>query len=564
MKDRRNRNGFSSWSTFFWCTLLVVLTSITLTTLMFSPFTTPSFQGKWKASRAAVITARDTVTLPDQSLVFLNYPPAFRFHTKHDLLCFYSSADSPTQTHTHPPIQLHQERHREQIVRCELPPRGSTVSVLIKSTGGVVPVEASGTHDWTPLVYEAFFDRDNTTIVFVKGLNLKPEKLIEPSKFQCIFGWDLTKPNFFLKTDAVSAAQEIIRCKTPKSILTGLGQAQAQAQTQSFKVTIQTNNTEVIFPSIARPGLRPQHNTPRQKAHEMCICTMLRNQARFMKEWVMYHTKIGVQRWFIYDNNSDDDLENVISFLKSVGYNISQHLWPWVKTQEAGFAHCALRARASCEWVGFIDVDEFLNVRIKGGLRRVIWNNAKPGGNVGEIRAPCYSFGPSGLREVPRQGVTVGYTCRLAARERHKSIVRPEALNQSLINVVHHFHLRAPFVTVDAEKSEMMINHYKYQVWEVFKEKFYRRVATYVADWQEEQNVGSKDRVPGLGTKAVQPVDWANRFCEVKDYGLRNWVLRNLFDRRTRLLPWQPEFEHHLRKKRRLKDKLFGTVQPFV
>lgn len=281
-----------------------------------------------------------------------------------------------------------------------------------------------------------------------------------------------------------------------------------------------------------------------------------------MKEWVMYHAKIGVQRWFIYDNNSDDDIENVISFLQSVGYNISQHLWPWVKTQEAGFAHCALQARSSCDWVGFIDVDEFFNVKIKGGMHGVIWHHAKPGSNVGEIRTPCYSFGPSGLREVPKEGVAVGYTCRLAARERHKSIVRPEALNQSLINVVHHFHLGAPFVTVDVEKSEMMINHYKYQVWKVFKEKFYRRVATYVADWQEEQNVGSRDRVPGLGTKPVEPADWANRFCEVRDNGLRNWVLRNLEDRRTRLLPWQSEFEHHLRKRRRRKEKKPFMIQP--
>ena len=83
-----------------------------------------------------------------------------------------------------------------------------------------------------------------------------------------------------------------------------------------------------------------------------------------------------------------------------------------------------------------------------------------------------------------------------------------------------------------------------------------------MADWQEEQNVGSRDRVPGLGTKPVEPADWANRFCEVRDNGLRNWVLRNLEDRRTRLLPWQSEFEHHLRKRRRRKEKKPFMIQP--
>ncbi|XP_061339569.1 glycosyltransferase family 92 protein RCOM_0530710 [Gastrolobium bilobum] len=560
MRDRRKRNGVVAWSTFFWCTLLIVFSSVLFTTLTFSslrPFSFhPNAVYKWRnpAMEAksgyspATIAVRETVMLPDQALIFLNYPPSFRFYTKRDLHCVYFSADSSRPQLTEPPIQVHPARLHEQIVRCSLPPRGYNVSLQI-SSNGAVQARDSSIHNWDPLVYEALFDRDNTTIVFVKGLNLRPERLAEPSRFQCVYGWDFTKPKFLWKTDVVSVAQEIVRCRTPMGILTDQGQGQAHF----VKVSVQVEG-KGIFPSIARPGLR-SHNPTNKKAHEICVCTMLRNQARFIKEWVMYHTRIGVQRWYIYDNNSDDDIDNVIEFLQNAGYNITQHLWPWVKTQEAGFAHCALRARASCEWVGFFDVDEFFNIKIKGGLHHVIWHHARPGSNVGEIRTPCYSFGPSGLKDVPRQGVMVGYTCRLVARERHKSIVRPEALNQSLINVVHHFHLSAPFVAVDVDYGVMVINHYKYQVWKVFKEKFYRRVATYVADWQEEQNVGSKDRVPGLGTKAVEPADWSNRFCEVRDMGLRNRVLRNFVDRRTRLLPWQPEFEHHIKKRRRRKEK---------
>ena len=265
----------------------------------------------------------------------------------------------------------------------------------------------------------------------------------------------------------------------------------------------------------------------------MCVCTMVRNQARFLREWIAYHSKIGVGQWFIYDNNSDDDIELVASSMSSV----SLHEWPWVKTQEAGFAHCALRARDSCEWVGFIDVDEFLYLPSNVTLQDVLRNfSSKPW--IGELRADCHSFGPSGRNTIPSKGVMVGYTCRMAAPERHKSIVRPDALNPSLINIVHHFHLREGMKYVNMENRVMVINHYKYQVWEVFKEKFYRRVATYVADWRDEERVGSKDRAPGLGTKAVEPPDWSRRFCEVNDTGLRDWVLRVFTNRNTGLLPW--------------------------
>ncbi|KAE9586575.1 hypothetical protein Lal_00014346 [Lupinus albus] len=560
MKDRKKHNVFVSWSTFFWCTLLVVFSSIIFTTLTFFPLRYfyhqevfhPNPVLKWRSSEQkgkndnsrATMMVKELVMLPDQALILVNYPPSFHFHSKHDLQCVYFNGDA--SHFTEPPIKVDSNGMNEKIVRCSLHPNVYNISLIIKPNS-VISTPNSSIYQWDPLVYEAIFDRDNTTIVFVKGLNLRPEKVDEPSRFQCIYGWDFTKNKFLLKSDVISVAQEIIRCKTPTSILSG----KTHTQAHDMKVSIKMEG-KGIFPSIARP----QYSPPKQKAHKMCVCTMLRNQARFMKEWVMYHTRIGVQRWFIYDNNSEDNIDKVIESLQESGYNISRYLWPWVKTQEAGFSHCALRASATCEWVGFIDVDEFFNVKMKGNLHNVILEYARAGSYVGEIRTPCYSFGPSGLKQVPKEGMMVGYTCRLAARERHKSIVKPEALNQTLINVVHHFHLASPFVTVNVDSGVVMINHYKYQVWEVFKEKFYRRVATYVADWQQEHNVGSKDRVPGLGTKAVEPEDWSKRFCEVRDMRLRNWVLRNFRNRRTHLLPWQPEFENHIRRRRKMrKDK---------
>ncbi|XLS62512.1 hypothetical protein HN51_016740 [Arachis hypogaea] len=563
MKGRKKYNsGGISWSTFFWCTLIVVIFSVLFTTFTFSSirrfYFPESFSHKtssiWRnsimqAKHQNSPTLRDIVMLPDQVLIFLNYPSSLfhHFHSQHKIQCVYFLVNSSKTRFTHTPIEVNVVQPYEQIIRCPMHPHGYTISVATKSKDPI-PTKDLFIHNWETLVYEALYDRDYTTIVFVKGLNLRPERLAEASKFQCVFGYDFKNPKFILSSEAVSVAQEIVRCRTPMSILSG----QPQAQAHAIKVSIKINGGE-IFPSIAKPSLEPYQNFPKQKAHKICLCTMLRNQARFLKEWVMYHGKVGIQRWFIYDNNSDDDIEKVIGILQSIGYNITRHLWPWVKTQEAGFAHCALRARSSCEWVGFIDVDEFFNIRGGGTLNKVIKLYSKVK-NLGEIRTRCYSFGPSGLKKVPREGVTVGYTCRLLGSERHKSIIRPDALNQSLINVVHHFHLRTPFVAIELEKGVMAINHYKYQVWEVFKEKFYRRVSAFVADWQEENNVGSKDRAPGVGTKAVEPKDWSNRFCEVKDMRLRNWVLRNFRDRRTHLLPWEPEFEPHFKRRLRRKN----------
>ncbi|CAK9180463.1 unnamed protein product [Ilex paraguariensis] len=483
-----------------------------------------------ESSATPVISVRETVVFPDQVLVFLKYPQSIPLFTKDDIDCIYLSPNSSQPGLKLSPLSIDDEYLNNQIVRCPVQSPGLTVSVAVKPNGNL---PAGPTHRWDLLAYEAMIDRDNTTIVFVKGLNLRPGRLSDPSRLECVYGWDFSNIKFLLRSDVVSVGQEIVRCRTPLSILN----SPQRVSNDSIKVSVRVIRRGIL-PSIARPEHRMDPHLPARKQHEMCICTMLRNQARFLREWVMYHARIGVQRWFIYDNNSDDGIADVVESLVAGNFNISRHVWPWIKTQEAGFAHCALRARDSCEWVGFIDVDEFFHLPEGLSLHNVLMNQSRPS-DVAELRASCHNFGPSGLTQVPVKGVMVGYTCRLSAPERHKSIVKPEALNSTLINLVHHFHLRDGFRHVNMDRNVMVVNHYKYQVWEVFKEKFYRRVATYVSDWQQEVNVGSKDRAPGLGTKAVEPPDWSSKFCEVTDTGLKDRVLHEFTDTKTGMLPWE-------------------------
>lgn len=472
-----------------------------------------------------MVSIQEAVISPDEVLFFLKYPSSTGLFTKGELDCVYSSSSQA------PPKSVDDEYSGRQIIRCQPPPRGSLVSLAVKKRNGN-QLPTGPTYRWDSLAYEAIIDWDNTTVVFVKGFNLRGGKLTDPTKFRCVYGWDFNNPKFMLHSYVVSIAQEIVRCKTPSSVLN----IQQRFGNEPIKVSVRMVGKSPLD-SVARPEVRLKPSSTDRKEHEMCVCTMLRNQARFLREWIMYHAEIGVQRWFIYDNNSDDNIQDI---LESLGhnYNITRHVWPWIKSQEAGFAHCALRARDLCEWVGFIDVDEFFYLPENMSIQHVLRQQTS---EIAEARVPCHSFGPSGLKRVPIKGVTVGYTCRLAFPERHKSIVKPEALDPTLMNVVHHFRLRRGYKYVNIDRNVMVVNHYKYQVWQVFKQKFHRRVATYVSDWKQDRNSGSKDRAPGLGTRAVEPPDWHTRFCEVTDNGLRDMVLRTFTHPDTRRLPWQQD-----------------------
>lgn len=451
------------------------------------------------------------------------------------------------------------------IVRCPLPPLNYSDAVdlwwggkNLRYLGGGEGLWVSNqtVHSWENVVYEAALDGE-TAVVFAKGLNLRPDKESDPTLFSCHFGlgnWE-RDGRFVLKTKAITAAQEVVRCLLPRSIRRNPDKAQGIRVTIGVTPHVHARAHEhELVPSVAK--ISNPKSTGRKKnkeKYQLCVCTMVWNQAFALREWIIYHAWLGVERWFIYDNNSDDGIKEAIEELDLEGYNVSRHLWPWIKTQEAGFSHCAVRAKDECNWVSFMDVDEFFyfpfptrrrqrnrNLGFPGqnSLRQVVANFSSST-SIAEIRTSCHSFGPSGLSSPPLQGVTAGYTCRLQSPERHKSIVRPDALDATLLTVVHHFHLKKGYGYLNLPQSIAVINHYKYQVWDTFRAKFFRRVATYVADWQDNQNEGSRDRAPGLGTEAIEPPNWRLRFCEVWDTGLRDYVLANMADPANGLLPWQ-------------------------
>ncbi|XP_010552613.1 PREDICTED: glycosyltransferase family 92 protein At1g27200-like [Tarenaya hassleriana] len=514
-----------------------------------------SLRGRFPALRL-----EDRVQFPDHLLLILSS----RIGKSENLDCvYYGLSDDggndfrkfrgKGETLVMPAISADDYDEIRSIVRCPNAPSNYSAAVGLQFHGDVVKQSGSTdrnamVHNWDNVVYEAVID-GNTAVVFVKGLNLRPHKESDPSYFKCRFGIGNHKEDegFVFETQAVAAAQEVVRCVLPRGMMKNLDKA------RGIRVSVVQTGTRGRMarplPSVARIYASNSKTEKAGRKYKLCVCTMLWNQASFLHEWIMYHSWLGVERWFIYDNNSDDGIQDEIDRLNSDSYNVSRHVWPWIKTQEAGFSHCALRAKDECSWVGFFDVDEFFyfpshhksSISSENALRSLVTSYSSQG-LVGEIETDCHSYGPSGLTTPQPQGVTVSYTCRLASPERHKSIIRPDMLTSSLLNEVHHFQLKEGIGHVKLLESTAIVNHYKYQAWETFKAKFYRRVATYVVDWQENQNQGSKDRAPGLGTVAVEPPDWKRRFCEVWDTGLKDLVISNFADQLTGYLPWQRDY----------------------
>lgn len=374
--------------------------------------------------------------------------------------------------------------------------------------------------------------------MFVKGVNNRQGINLRPSDLRCVFGDDQTSA---VRTAVTSSAQEVFRCGRPKIL---------ENSTRKMSVTLELiKERNVILSSVAQYSpheLRTIDFTERKTL--MCACTMVYNVAKFLREWVMYHARVGVDKFILYDNDSDDGLDGTVQGLNRAGFDVRTVYWPWPKTQEAGFSHCALHAEKLCEWVAFVDVDEFILSPTWLSRRKpdpnMLSSSLLPKGTnparVGQVSVKCVEFGPSNRTVHPVQGVTQGYTCRRKFDRRHKSIVMMEAVHPSLLNVVHHFKLRDGFRSSQLGKHRAIVNHYKYQAWPEFRSKFRRRVSAYVVDWQKSTNLKSNDRAPGLGFQAIEPPGWARRFCEKVDVRLKV-LTRKWFRVNSSAMLWQSE-----------------------
>lgn len=94
--------------------------------------------------------------------------------------------------------------------------------------------------------------------------------------------------------------------------------------------------------------------------HYLSICAIAKNEAPYFEEWIEWHRDLGVEKFYIYDNESTDNIKEVLApYIKSglVEYTF----WPGMKQQLMAYDHCLAKHRLDSRWIAVIDLDEFIN-----------------------------------------------------------------------------------------------------------------------------------------------------------------------------------------------------------
>lgn len=102
---------------------------------------------------------------------------------------------------------------------------------------------------------------------------------------------------------------------------------------------------------------KPKRDAKRK--HHISLCIMFKDEAPYLREWIEYHLMVGVDHFYMYDNNSSDGYKSVIESYLDEGL-ITLIPWPEEHAQVKGYEDCIRRFQGESDWIGFIDVDEFL------------------------------------------------------------------------------------------------------------------------------------------------------------------------------------------------------------
>ena len=100
---------------------------------------------------------------------------------------------------------------------------------------------------------------------------------------------------------------------------------------------------------------------------KVCIVTVVRDENRFLDEWLCYHKIIGIDHFFIYDNNPDLGLGLFLhphrEYVTIVRWHEDGTCPQPVNNQIRAFNHACLNFIREFTWVIFLDVDEFVTLK---------------------------------------------------------------------------------------------------------------------------------------------------------------------------------------------------------
>jgi hypothetical protein len=233
----------------------------------------------------------------------------------------------------------------------------------------------------------------------------------------------------------------------------------------------------------------------------LAICAVFKNEAPYLREWIEFHRIVGVERFYLYQNRSEDDWQAVVGPYIERGVVLLTD-WPNLPPcQMQAYQSCIDEHKGQQISVAFLDCDEFLFSPCRATVPEALSQVRPDWGAVG-VNWMC--FGASGRELQTGEPVIERFTLRPAddfgPNVHIKSIVRMDRV-ESAGPDPHHFRVgcgtfaesgervAGPFTSKPSHRL-LRINHYVSKS----RQEYLRRIARGKADMASRREPSEFDQ----------------------------------------------------------------------
>jgi len=180
--------------------------------------------------------------------------------------------------------------------------------------------------------------------------------------------------------------------------------------------------------------------TKQEPKYYVSICSLFRDEARFLKEWIEYHRMVGVEHFYLFNHLSEDGYEEVLRPYIEKGIVELFHLTKesqdhrhWYKIQTGAYNKIIQERTFETFWLAVIDSDEFIVPITDKDFPSFLRKYEDYGG----VCIHWQIYGTSGNKRIPEDQTMIGTLLKKAHTHSFinttiKSIIRPPC--------VKHFH----------------------------------------------------------------------------------------------------------------------------
>ncbi|WAW10947.1 glycosyltransferase family 92 protein [Oxalobacter vibrioformis] len=210
--------------------------------------------------------------------------------------------------------------------------------------------------------------------------------------------------------------------------------------------------------------------------HFLAVVAIMKDEGIYLAEWIEYHKLVGVDVFFIYDNESSDNTADILAPYIARG-DVVHIPWPGIRQQFNAYNDALKRFRMETRWLAYIDADEFIVPLQKDTIPDILENYKNEVG----LSMHWLMYGDNGHKNYEEGLVIERFTAHaLKPDEFMKTIINPRA---AFSMETHHgcFIGRHAAVNEKGNKvrtrsnelaaSVIRVNHYWGKSWEEYEMK---------------------------------------------------------------------------------------------